>query len=412
MSPGNTSPTDSYEPAPGPKQRYRSLDGLRGVAAFVVLVCHSLLVAPALMQAHVDPSVISRGSLSWWATFSPLHLAWAGREAVYVFFVMSGFVLTLPFVHSGHRGWTSYYPKRLVRLYVPVWGAFALFLFWITVLPRNFSARDPLWLRLQTPVLTEASVRGDLLLLPAPSTNNAILWSLTVEVMFSLLLPLYVLMGRHFPKLNGLKVVLLLGLVAAFAIPGTTAYFFLPMFGLGTLMALERQRLGSLASRIRMSKYAPAVWWGLTITSLLLLNSYWTAHGITSDRERLAYLIPAAGGLAVFGACMAIFLAIEGPWRRWLEQPVLQWLGKRSFSLYLVHAPIVVSVGVLFGGSVGAPLTLAVAVPLSLAVAEVFYRSLERPSLRLSRAIGDRVELWRNKEIIPQLPGTVVVAEQ
>jgi peptidoglycan/LPS O-acetylase OafA/YrhL len=42
-----------------------------------------------------------------------------------VFFVLSGFVLTLPFL-SGRPIWPAYYARRLIRLFLPVWASILL----------------------------------------------------------------------------------------------------------------------------------------------------------------------------------------------------------------------------------------------------------------------------------------------
>lgn len=49
-----------------------------------------------------------------------------GQAAVLVFFVLSGFVLSRPFLAEPPSGWRGYYPRRLLRLYLPVWGALLL----------------------------------------------------------------------------------------------------------------------------------------------------------------------------------------------------------------------------------------------------------------------------------------------
>lgn len=86
------------------RRRVRSLDGLRGVAALAVVVSHIQLADDHIVR------------------YSPSMFAvWAGRDAVTVFFVLSGVVLALAMM--GRGDWGGYYLSRFVRLYLPAWGA-------------------------------------------------------------------------------------------------------------------------------------------------------------------------------------------------------------------------------------------------------------------------------------------------
>lgn len=386
--------------------RYHGLDGLRGVAAFVVLICHTFLVVPSLAYAYFAPDRMVEGSAAWWFAFSPLHLVWAGNEAVYLFFVLSGFVLALPFLNR--QRWAGYYPKRLLRLYLPTWGAFLLVLFWLAVLPRVWAASDSPWLQAHPAVLApETLVSQTLLLTDAPMSGNSVLWTLRFEVMFSLLLPLVLYAAVKLPRLNAVKAVLAFGAMFAFSGTPVTLRYLLPMFGLGVLLAVERERLESLAARIGASGLAPVVWTGLSLLAALLLVNGWTILGLTRDPGILYLMQRTSGAMTAAGACIAIFLAAEGPWRRTLERPAMRWLGRRSFSLYLVHEPLVVSVAVLLGGNPGLVPAMAVAIPASLLLAEAFYRLVERPSQTLARMAGTRVEGWFSGARNVRLPETV-----
>ncbi len=73
-----------------------------------------------------------------------------------------------------------------------------------------------------------------------------------------------------------------------------------------------------------------------------------------------------------------------------LSRRPVHWLGVRSYSLYLVHEPIVVALALDFRLT-NAPIWFAiVAIALSIAVAAAFYRLVERPAVRLAHRVGAR----------------------
>src|SRR6195952_2318571 len=98
--------------------RLPALDGLRGVAATVVVFHHVYPIA----RPFLEPSTHAWAAGSpWWVISStPVKLLSAGSESVLVFFVLSGLVVPLPLL-GGRRGWAGFFASRLVRLYLPVW---------------------------------------------------------------------------------------------------------------------------------------------------------------------------------------------------------------------------------------------------------------------------------------------------
>ncbi|WP_156507383.1 hypothetical protein [Arthrobacter sp. OY3WO11] len=71
---------------------------MRGIAALVVLFHHSLLTIPVLAAVYENDAVPVEdvASVAWMLVHTPLHNLWEGKGAVYIFFVLSGVVLTLP----------------------------------------------------------------------------------------------------------------------------------------------------------------------------------------------------------------------------------------------------------------------------------------------------------------------------
>lgn len=365
--------------------RLAGLDGLRGVAALVVLVHHSLLLTPALMGVHEDPEA-PRGALVQAVSATPLHLLWDGEVAVQVFFVLSGFVLTLAATRTAHR-WGSYYPQRLLRLYLPVWAAVALAVALRLAVPVGDTTGLSPWLTFHGDV-GRAGVLADLVLLAGPvgSTMTA-LWSLRWEVVFSLLLPLFVVAATRFRRLLAGKLVALAAVAYAGALLGPVdqpyalgALYQLPLFGLGCLLAVEQDRVTA-----RVRTWRPATWAVVLTAAALLCSSYWLLD-LGGARAGVPLAVVALTRVLQVAGAGLLVLAALGCLDRPLRRPGVQWLGTRSFSLYLVHEPVVVAVGYLTGWT--SPAVLLLTVPLSLGLAEVFFRLVERPSHRLARKTG------------------------
>lgn len=371
-------------------RRVESLDGLRGVAALVVVIHHSFLLFPALAVIHYTHVPISdMGSWEWWWTHTPLHILWDGSSSVFIFFVLSGMVLVFPVLRSDNFGWLAYYAQRLVRLYVPVWGAVALAVAIIVTIPR-IGTMDNAWLEHHLELTWKAVVQ-DLTLLRGAGQVASPLWSLEWEVLFSLFLPVYFWVARKWSHLSTLKFGLCIAASGFGAVIDSKALTYLPMFLVGVVMAVERRRLDLAARRIDQSSSPTIRWFAAVVIALSLLTAPWLL--MPSDANR--YLIEASSGLVLVGAALAVFIAWQWqPAKTALGSRPAQWLGRISFSLYLTHEPIVIAVGYLAG-----PGQVAWAVPVgiscSLIVAVLFYHVVERPGHRLAKAVHSRLSTRR-----------------
>jgi peptidoglycan/LPS O-acetylase OafA/YrhL len=91
------------------------------------------------------------------------------------------------------------------------------------------------------------------------------------------------------------------------------------------------------------------------------------------------------------GAAGTILCAIGFPAiRNTLNRRVPQFLGRISFSLYLVHVPIIATLTYLFGEQLWWLVAL-IGIPLSIGVAVLFVRFIEGPSQRLARFVGGKI---------------------
>jgi peptidoglycan/LPS O-acetylase OafA/YrhL len=362
--------------------RIRSLDGLRGVAAAVVVVHHSLLAVPALSTAYYPSEGDDFSPPAWLATFTPLHLLWAGGEAVFVFFVLSGLVLTLPFLKST-VSWRRYYPSRMIRLYLPVVGAVIFGYLLVFLVPRSEPEGLGPWLAAR-PNPAGIGVLQDLSLIFGITRVISPFWSLRWEVIFSLALPAFVWFGIHFRRFWYAKVAAILATVFVGSVVVDGFLTYLPMFAVGTLIAVHLETLKQAATRI--PRWG---WYALVALTVIALTSQWLVGAFYSSAQEASELTV----VVLVGAAGAVFIsAFWRPAVSFLQLTPVHWLGTVSFSLYLVHEPIVIATAFLLGPGWGW-LTLPIAAPVSVLAAWLFFRFVERPSHRLAKLVASKIPL-------------------
>lgn len=374
-----------------PDTRFASLDGLRGVAALVVLLHHVAFAVPWFAPTYFSQDLAPEGSVIWWLAYTPLKILTAGPEAVIVFFLLSGFVLSLEPFRKPTFDWLGYYPRRIVRLYVPIIASVLLAVLLILVIPRSVGAVTGTWLEiLADPRISLGTVtREATVLFETDFRINPPLWSLVWEVWFSLLLPLFVALVLLLRRAWWVAVIV--GFAASvagmhFAQP---ALIYLPMFLIGVGLARGVEDLRSLANRIQSWRLGGLVWWLLTILAVLLLVLTWLIRGFGSiDTLAAATISPTT----LLGATLLLFCCAFWPGAvRALTTAPVAWLGRVSYSLYLVHVPVLLAIAFAVGDGQWWWIVV-LAIPASLLVAWGFARVVEVPAHRLSRTVGALVQ--------------------
>lgn len=356
--------------------RIPSLDGLRGVAAVVVLLYHVSLVARPIVD----------GTDAWaWLTHSPAKAVFAGTEAVLVFFVLSGLVVTLPALRAKFD-WPAFMSSRLVRLYAPVAASLLFAAALVLLVPRDLSrVVEGSWSdTAQAREVSLAMLLGEASLAPASYDLNNVLWSLRWELIFSLALPVFVGAALLLRRRALQASLIALGASLLGRIAGLDALVYLPVFLVGALIAVRLDDVRAWAERPRRRGYWPA----FAAVSVLLLVGSWISRPLLPAGS---IANAAVWGLSATGAVGVLLVALG--WRRWrrsLEGRTAQWLGRTSFSLYLVHAPILGTLTYVFRDERWWAVAL-LGIPLSLLAGWAFTELVEAPSQRLAKRTGKRV---------------------
>ena len=347
--------------------RIPGLDGLRGLAALYVVVHHCWLLAFPGYPANTGP-----GWLGWLA-----H----GRLAVVVFITLSGFSLAIsPARNAWRLGGTLQYARRRARRILPAyWAALAASALIATIVPS---------LPLNAPPTLRSTIVYGLLLqdaVAAPAPNGAF-WSIAVEAGLYLAFPLVLMTRRRFGATATLAAVTAPVVTAGLLFPalslGPRAIGYTvelaPLFTVGVLAA------GIVSASARIRRLPWLVLAGMAGAPVLMLialrGSTWTAGHY--------YWLDLAVGPAI-GLFLAA-LATHRPVRliRLLNCAPLQRLGRFSYSLYLIHMPIVALISTLIVGPRTSShlttfgVTTVLAIPICLTTARLFAAVFEIPFQR------------------------------
>ena len=355
----------------GHRGRLVEIDALRGLAALVVLIHHVLLFGGALT-----------GPFGQWLGASPFQSLRTGRPAVLFFFVLSGFVLARAFVGEGARvtgrRWAVWGARRIVRLGVPVAASVVISAALYALLfdgdwpgkERWFAAT--VW---QSPPTAMAiAFQSSLLPLDDGYPLNSVLWSLVHEMRFSLVLPGIFILCQMVPGGPPALALLAVGLAGMAMGPlGATTY--LGADALGTLRAslyFGLPFVAGVAMAMGGAAEYRADWWTRVTAGIAVLG----LARVGSDLGTVA------------ASVLIVWLALQpGFFQQLLNNQAVVWLGTVSFSLYLIHVPIIAALhhGLHDQFPVGGISVIAFAA--SLTSAWLFHRAIERPAHALARTL-------------------------
>lgn len=359
-----------------------SLEGLRGLAALAVVFSHLGMefFPTAVVGGHREAHIPAEQ----WLYDSPLRGFYAGFFAVCIFFVLSGYVLSLKYLRTlDTRVISDALAKRYFRL-APAVIASTLLMAIAAGLLNGMAL--PQW---SAHLLSAAreGVYGSFLF--GDNVHNSVTWTMQVELLGSLILFVYLLaFGRfRFGWIAGV----LLGAVLMARLPLMGAFF--AMFLCGAYLG-------------RVARFAAH-----PVVAVLMLAAGFYLGGYDSPSASYQHVVAWANtlqfehGIALnwpvvipgIGAVLMVWALLGGSViSRPFGSSFCAWLGKISFSLYLTHTLVIMVVSKPLqqlvdphiGYAGAAVFASLVVVALSMAVAAVFYRMFDRPSVQWANAIG------------------------
>jgi peptidoglycan/LPS O-acetylase OafA/YrhL len=372
------------------------LDGLRGVAAVNVMLMHFFIVlVPAMIYSDRMPSHL--GNLEQIFSSTPLGLIGAGNFSVCIFFVLSGYVLTHKYFKTKDRSIIiSGAVRRYIRLFVPVLaatilsflltstGVFHYYLETVMISGNNNYANY--WTF--TPELVEAVeqaawgtfFRGD-------DTYNPVLWTMTVEFYGSMLVfAMALLFGSlrirwtfYFAAavlfFNTYYLAFIIGMGLADTFNGKT-----PVFKTSNKMILSTL----LVSGLFLGSYPVG-----TVTSTSLYG--FLDNGLFQTPKF---------GYHILGAGMVMYVLLNSRWlQNIFSSPVPAFLGKISYSLYLIHFLVISSLTCALFLAMHPILPYGAAVLIScvlsvlfiIPMSYMFYRYVDMTGVELSKVFYNQL---------------------
>ncbi|EFG4206342.1 acyltransferase [Escherichia coli] len=359
-------------------KRIPSLDAVRGYAALTVLLAHTTVAG-----LYNNPTIWPY--LEW----SPFRFLWAGHQAVIVFFVLSGFALTMMINSANPFNMFRYLLARVARLYIPFIASLLFVAIVFAVMKSSGFSWEKGWMGVAKPDFNLATIVNHIGMLGFYNyfEINPPAWSLVYEARISIAFPLIL----YFTKKLGFRFVLLSLLASMLSIfimnskphlygidplssSLLTVHYSL-FFTIGAYLALNVKRTNEIMNNIDKK-----IIFLLVIISLMLY-CYPFNNGWTLSHRGLGDIVTSIGAVGLIVCSLKLkegkFLSVG------------LYLGRISFSLYLIHYTIL-SIGLLLLYKYSPIYVWVFTIPTSIIIAHLFTKLIDNPSISLSRLMYGR----------------------
>jgi peptidoglycan/LPS O-acetylase OafA/YrhL len=376
------------------------LDSLRGLAAISVLFSHLLLILPIIEKN-------TYGDKSYWLInllkYTPFHIFGAGIEPVLLFFILSGFVLSLSFYYERKPKYFPFLIKRILRLYIPYIVAvfFAIIMKWSFYKGKIEGISDWANTRWDSPI-TFSSILDHVFFITSFKNYvlNPVLWSLVYEMRVSIIFPLLMVFIIRWNWKMSLSVSIGLSLVGyvIHLIFNKTEYFgdhfdtvmYIFVFVMGALLAKHHHFFVNMIMALPTSKKF--------IIVVLAFSFYSFRFRFFPNHSELhVYLIDYF--IVSFGASMFLIFAMTlKRFSLLLKKRPIHILGKISYSLYLYHGIVLLVLVNMVYGIIPIWLIWCITIVVSVLISYASYIFVEQPSIKMARKAAS-ISFFKKKSI-------------
>ena len=346
----------------GGSKRLPFIDALRGIAAMWVVIFHigeggQIAALQAVIPAWFNTAFFK-----------------SGHFGVPIFFVLSGFVIALSIgsdrVTAGYTG--RFALRRAIRLDLPYWASIAITLAFVGVKARMLPGTG-------VPSATVPQVLAHMFYLQdflGFHAINTVYWTLAFEIqfylMFCALLGVSYSLARDSADLRPRAIIFTLAAITSIIWP--------------------------LVPALYVRGLALPNWHGFLLGAFV----YWSLKGVMQARWFALYALALLGVFAVTHdsftmvcittATIILLVGRADKLGEWLEARWLQFLGKVSYSVYLLHLPV--SGAAFFALNKVLPHTplldvvaMLIVIALNCVASQLFWWAVERPSTALAKRL-------------------------
>lgn len=381
-------------------EKIKYIEGLKGIAILVVLLHHYVLAfCPALHYGYQGMSH-SVSNFDSWVAKTPLNLIYNGNFAVFVFFILSGYVLSYKFFKfKDHEYITASAIKRYFRLLFPV--VFSVFVAYLLIKLGLFYnqkvseySKSFLWLyrqwQIEPSFFTMCKEGFYDVFFQSDSLYNSSLWIIRYEFLGSFLVLAFVSFWGNVKRRYFIYIIIVI----------VFFYSHFLVFILGVLLCDIKNNTSFFTHK------KSSIWMVLSLISGLYLGSYPTGLMKSMLEESFFYhffpkILTASNVVThtwgAFFILMALLLSERA--QSLLSRKVFTFFGDIAYSLFVIHVIILGSFScwlflILFGKLSYFMSCLVVFMISSILITVVSYmifRTVDRFGIFLSKSVYRRL---------------------